>query len=245
MSQSGRVAIVTGGSRGIGRAIAVKLAETGHDVVVSYAGDATAADETMMAIDQAGGRAIAVQGDVGKAADVAALFDMAESRFGKVSVLINNAGRAVRKPLTEFSEADYDAVMNTNLKGVFLTLAEAARRLLDGGRIVNISASFQGAPIPGYAVYAASKMAIEKMTEVAAKELGERGITVNAVRPGPTNTDLFKTGKSADVVSHFAQAAALGRVGEPKDIADVVAFLVSPSGGWVSGQAIGANGGYW
>ncbi len=245
MRDDQKTAIVTGGSRGIGRAIAVTLAEDGYRVVVSYAGDAAAADETLAAIDRAGGEAIALQGDVSKSADVVALFDGAERHFGKVSVLVNNAGRAVRKPLADFTEVDYDNVMGTNLKGVFLTLSEAARRLLDGGRIVNISASFQGAPIPGYAVYAASKMAIEKMTEVAAKELGARGITVNAVRPGPTNTDLFKAGKNAEVVSHFAQAAALGRVGEPQDIANVIAFLVSSDGGWVTGQSIGANGGYW
>ncbi|MFC6634204.1 SDR family oxidoreductase [Microbulbifer taiwanensis] len=238
-------AIVTGASRGIGAAIAASLATDGYAVIVNYAGSADAAAAVVADIEAAGGRAAAVQGDVARSADVTRLFDEAEQRFGPVGVLVNNAGRAVRKTFAEFSDEDYAAVMDTNLKGVFLTLREAAKRLADGGRVVNVTASFQGAPIPGYGPYAASKMAIEKLTEVAAKELGPSGIRVNAVRPGPTNTDLFNTGKSKEVVEMFAGQHILGRIGEPEDVARVVSFLVSAKADWVTGQVVGANGGYW
>ena len=173
------------------------------------------------------------------------LFDVAEGTFGPIDVLVNNAGRAIRKTLAEFDEADYDAVMDTNVKGTFLAMTEAARRLANGGRIVNISMSYASQPIPGYAVYYASKAAIEQLTVVAAKELGPKGITVNALRPGPTRTPLFTDGKSPEVLRHFEGQIALGRLGEPGDVADVVAFLVGPQGGWVTGQAFAANGGYW
>lgn len=240
-----QTAIVTGASRGMGAAIAKQLAADAHAVVVNYFGSEDAAHRVVTEIKQAGGRALAVQGDVSQSSDVKHLFDEAERAFGGVDIVVNNAGRAMRKSLAEFSEAEFDQVVSINFKGVFLVMAEAARRLRDGGRIVNISASFQGAPIPGYGPYAASKMAIEKLTEVAAKELGSRNITVNALRPGPTRTDLFMTGKTEELVKHFATQAALGRIGEPEDVARVVSFLVSADGGWVTGQAIGANGGYW
>lgn len=244
-STSTKTALVTAASRGLGRAIAERLAADGFSVIVNFAGNADAAQEAVTAISKAGGNAIAVQADVSKSSEVVSLFDTAEKTFGKVDVLVNNAGRAIRKPLAEFSDEEFETVFSTNIAGAFYTLREAARRLRDGGRIVNISASFQGAPIPGYSVYAASKMAIEQMTAVAAKELGARQICVNAIRPGPSNTDLFRTGKSAEVIQHFASLAALGRITEPSDVANVVSFLVGPQGGWVTGQAFGVNGGYW
>ncbi|ESA37909.1 3-ketoacyl-acp reductase [Leptolyngbya sp. Heron Island J] len=238
-------AIVTGSSRGIGAGIARQLAADGYPVVVNYAGRRAEAEAVVTYITENGGRAVAVQANVSQTADIARLFEEAEAAFGPVGIVVNNAGLAVRKAFAEFTEEDYDAVMETNLKGVFLMLREAARRLVNGGRIVNVSASFQGAPIPGYGPYAASKMAIEKLTEVAAVELGSREITVNAVRPGPTRTDLFMHGKSDELVQHFAKQAALGRIGEPEDVAHVVSFLASPKAAWVTGQIIGANGGYW
>ncbi|VTR97784.1 SDR family oxidoreductase [Tuwongella immobilis] len=241
----GKVAIVTGASGGIGRGIAERLAKDGIAVVVNYAGNADRAAEVVRTIEANGGRAVASQADVGKSDEVGRLFDDAERQFGPVDILVNNAGRAIRKPLAEFTDDEFRLVFETNLGGAFFAMREAARRLRNGGRIVNISASFQGAPIPGYAVYAASKMAIEQMTAVLAKELGHRGITVNAIRPGPTDTDLFRHGKSEDVVKQFASQAALGRIGEPADIARVVAFLVSEEAGWITGQAFGVNGGYW
>ena len=245
MSDLIKSAIVTGSSSGMGAAIARKLAADGFAVVVNYTRSKEKADKVVDEIKNDGGKAISVQANVSAAEDIKKLFDEAESNFGRIDVLVNNAGKAIRKPLAEFSEEEYDTVMDINLKGVFLGLSQAAKRLQDNGRIVNISASFQGAPIPGYGPYAASKMAIEKLTEVAAKELGERGITVNAVRPGPTDTKLFNKGKDEKAKEFFASQAALGRLGQPEDIANVISFLFSEQGGWVTGQAIGANGGYW
>ncbi len=238
-------AIITGASSGIGAAIAKRLAADGHAVIVNYAGNAAEAEKVVADIVTAGGTAIAVQADVGDSAAVTALFVTAEARFGGVDILVNNAGRAIRKPLAEFDDADFDAVIRTNLYGAFHAMREGARRLRDGGRIVNISMSFQGAPIPGYGVYFGSKAAIEQLTAVAAKELGARRITVNAVRPGPTRTPLFMVGKSPEVVQHFEQQIALGRLGEPEDVARVVSFLTGPEGEWINGQSFGANGGYW
>jgi 3-oxoacyl-[acyl-carrier protein] reductase len=239
------VAIVTGASSGIGAAIASRLAADGHAVVVNYAGSVADAEKTVVAIEKAGGTAVAVQADVGDSAAMTALFDAAQAHFGGVDILVNNAGRAIRKPLAEFTDSDFDAVIRTNLYGTFNALREAARRLRDGGRIVNISMSFQGAPIPGYGVYFSSKAAIEQLTAVAARELGVKRITVNAVRPGPTRTPLFMAGKSPDAVSHFEEQIALGRLGEPEDVAKVVSFLTGPDGEWVNGQSFAANGGYW
>lgn len=241
----GRVAIVTGASSGIGAALAERLGTDGFAVIVNYAGHQEGADEVVRKVEASGGRATAVGADVTKAEEVRRLFDQAEAAYGGVDVLVNNAGRAIRKPLAEFEDADFDSVIRTNLYGGFYAMREAARRLRDGGRIVNISMSFQGPPIPGYGVYFASKAAIEEMTRVAAKELGGRGITVNALRPGPTRTKLFTDGKSPEVLHHFEQQIALGRLGEPQDIAESVSFLAGPQGGWITGQAFAANGGYW
>ncbi|WP_179506764.1 MULTISPECIES: SDR family oxidoreductase [unclassified Sphingomonas] len=240
-----KVAIVTGASSGIGAAIAKRLAADGNAVIVNYAGNAAEADKVVAEITAAGGTARAVRADVGDSAAVAGLFDAAEAEFGGVDILVNNAGRAVRKPLAEFTDADFDAVVRTNLYGAFHAMREAANRLREGGRIVNISMSFQGAPIPGYGVYFGSKAAIEQLTAVAAKELGAKRITVNAVRPGPTRTPLFMAGKSAEVIAHFEQQIALGRLGEPEDVAGVVSFLTGPEGEWINGQSFAANGGYW
>jgi 3-oxoacyl-[acyl-carrier protein] reductase len=240
-----KVVIVTGGSRGIGKAISERLAKDGYTVVINYAGNADAASQTVEVIQTSGGVALAVQGDISKSTDVANLFDVAEKNYGGIDAIVNNAGRALRKPLAEFTDDEFRSVFETNISGTFFILREAAKRLRNNGRIINISASFQGAPIPGYSVYAASKMAVEKMTEVAAKELGVRNITVNAIRPSPTNTDLFKTGKTEEMVKHFASLAALGRIGEPSDIANVVSFLAGAESGWITGQSFGVNGGYW
>lgn len=245
MTEKPRTAIVTGASRGIGAGIAQRLAADGYAVVVNYAGSKEDADTVVQQITENGGTAIAVQADVSAGTDVRRLFDEAEHAFGPVHVVVNNAGRAIRKPLAEFTEAEFDSVVSTNLKGAFLVLAESARRIADNGRIVNISASFQGAPIPGYGPYAASKAAVETLSAVAAKELGSRGVRVNALRPGPTDTELFRKGKSDEIVQTFARQVALGRIGEPADIAATVSLLVGDDGGWITGQAFGANGGYW
>jgi 3-oxoacyl-[acyl-carrier protein] reductase len=237
--------IVTGSSSGIGAGIARHLGHLGNNIVVNYAGNAAEGEAVAADIAQNGGHAIAVRADVTKAAEITALFDAAEAAFGTVGVLVNNAGRAVRKPIADFTDEDFAAVIDTNLRGAFNALREAARRISDGGRIINISMSYQGAPIPGYGVYSASKAAVEQMTVTAARELGARQIRVNAIRPGPTRTPLFLHGKTPEVVKQFEGMAALGRLGEPEDIARMVAFLISAEGGWVTGQCIGVNGGYW
>lgn len=237
--------IITGSSSGIGAGIAKHLGSLSNNIVVNYTVNEAEAAAIVACIKESGGKAIAVKGDVTKPSDIKNLFDAAEKAFGTVAVLVNNAGRAVRKPLAEFSDDDFATVIDTNVKGAFNAIREGARRIADGGRIINISMSYQGAPIPGYGVYAASKAAVEQMTMTAAKELGARQIRVNALRPGPTRTPLFLHGKTPELIKQFEGMAALGRLGEPEDIARMVAFLISDEGGWITGQCIGVNGGYW
>ncbi|MGA0533689.1 SDR family oxidoreductase [Hansschlegelia sp. KR7-227] len=238
-----RVAIVTGGSRGIGAAISRRLAADGFSVVVNYARGRDAAEAVLAEIAAAGGRAIAVQADLSEPAAAAALFDAAEAEFGQVDVLVNNAGIMKLAPLAQSDDALFDAHVAINLGGVFRGLREGANRLRDGGRIVNFSSSVVGLYQPGYGVYAATKAAVEGMTHVLAKELGPRGVTVNAVAPGPVATELFLSDKSEEQVAAVTKMIPAGRLGEPDDIARVVSFLAGPDGGWVSGQVIRANGG--
>ena len=240
-----RVAIVTGASRGIGAAIATRLAKDGHAVVVNYAGNAAEAAKVVDGIVAAGGQAIAVQADVADAAAVRRLFDEAVAAYGHVDVLVNNAG--IMPPalphLVDTDDKTFDALFAVNVKGSFNTMREAATRLRSGGRIVNFSTSVIGLALPGYAVYAATKGAIEVMTNIVAKELRGKNITVNAVAPGPTATALFLDGKTPEVVERMAKMAPLERLGQPEDIASTVAFLVSENAGWVNGQTLRANGG--
>jgi len=241
--QTNKVAIVTGASRGIGAAIAERLARDGFTVLVNYSGDAAPAEALVDRIEQAGGRARAAQADVSDPAAVRRLFESAEAAFGGVDVLVNNAGIMVLGTLTDTDDATFDRQIAVNLKGSFNTLREAARRLRRGGRIVNFSSSVVGLLQPTYGVYAATKAAVEAMTPILAKELRGREITVNAVAPGPTATDLFLKGKPQEVVDHLAKLAPLERLGQPEDIADAVAFLVGPDAGWINGQILRANGG--
>jgi len=238
-----RSAIVTGASRGIGAAITERLAHDGFAVVVNYSGNADAAAELVAKIQAASGRAVAVRADVADPAAVSALFDAAEQAFGGVDVLVNNAGVMTLSPLVDTTDDGFDRMMAVNLKGVFNGIREAGRRLQGGGRIISFSSSVVGLYQPGYAVYAATKAGVEAMTHVVAKELGPRGITVNAVAPGPVATELFLDGKSDEQVAQIAGMNPFGRLGEPENIARVVSFLASPDGGWVSGQVIRANGG--
>jgi 3-oxoacyl-[acyl-carrier protein] reductase len=238
-----KVALVTGASRGIGAEIAGRLARDGFKVVVNYAGDAASAEALVRSIGQAGGQAVAVQADVGDAAAVSRLFDAAQTAFGGLDVLINNAGIMSLAPIAETDNASFDRHIAINLRGTFNTLREAARRLRTGGRIINLSSSVVGLLMPGYAVYAATKAGVEAMTGVLAKELRGRGITVNAVAPGPTATGLFLEGKSPELIDHLAKLSPLERLGQPADIAAVVSFLAGPDGGWVNGQTLRANGG--
>lgn len=243
MSNANRkVAIVTGGSRGIGAAIAERLAADGFAVVINYAGSVAEAEALAGKIAQAGGRAITAQADVSDSAAVARMFDAAESAFGGVDVLVNNAGVMRLAALADADDAAFDGQIAINLKGTFNTLREAARRLRNGGRIVNLSSSQAGILSPTYGIYAATKAAVEALTHVLAKELRGRNITVNAVAPGPTATKLFLDGKSKELVDHLAKLAPLERLGQPTDIAAAVSFLAGP-GGWINGQVLRANGG--
>lgn len=240
---AGRVAIVTGGSRGIGRAIAHRLAEDGLAVVVGYAGNTALAEQTVSAITAAGGRAIAVQADVADETAVAELFDRAEAAFGGIDVVVNAAGRMILSPVADLDMDVLDALYRTNVRGSFVVAKQAARRLRAGGSFVGFSTSVVGTQLPGYAAYTASKGAVEASTLILARELRGRDITVNTVAPGPTATDLFLDGKTEEQVEALAKAPPLERLGTPEDIAEVVAFLAGPQGRWVNGQVLRANGG--
>ncbi|WP_434031309.1 SDR family oxidoreductase [[Pseudomonas] boreopolis] len=238
-----QVAIVTGGSRGIGAAISERLAANGYAVAINYAGRRDDAEALASRLTAQGGEAIALQADVSDPVAVRRLFDATEARYGGVDVLVNNAGVMNLAPIAEFDDAAFDRLVAINLKGSFNGMREATRRLRDGGRIVNLSTSLVGTKLETYGVYAATKAAVETMTAIVSKELRGRSITVNAVAPGPTATELFLEGKSPELIDRMARMNPLERLGTPEDIAAVVAFLASPQGGWVNGQVIRANGG--
>lgn len=238
-----KVAIVTGSSRGIGSAIAQRLSDEGAKIVVNYAGSSDKAQEVVAQIEAKGGNAIALQADVSKIADIQRLFDQTIEKFGKVDILVNNAGIILYKLITDVTEADFDKIFAINVKGTYFACQQAAKRMADGGRIINFSSSTTAMMLPTYSAYVATKGAVEQITRVLAKELGGRGITVNVVSPGATNTELLMTGKTEEQINRLAQMAALGRLGEVQDIADVVAFLASDDARWITGQNIRVNGG--
>jgi 3-oxoacyl-[acyl-carrier protein] reductase len=237
------VAIVTGASRGIGAAVAERLAADGFTVVINYSGDTKSAEELARKIEAAGGRALTAKADVSNPEAVRLMFETAETAFGGVDVLVNNAGIMALSNIADTDDATFDRQISVNLKGTFNTLREAAKRLRNGGRIINFSTSAIGMRMPGYGVYVATKAAVEAMTSVLSNEMRGRNITVNSVAPGPTATDLFLNGKSSELVDRLSKAPPLERLGQPKDIADVVAFLASPAGSWINGQTLRANGG--
>ena len=243
MSEKNRTAIVTGASKGIGAALAKRLAADGFQTLVNYSASAAEAEAVVAAIAAAGGRAKAVRGDVAAASAVKALFDVAEAEFGPVDVLVNNAGIMKLSALAEVTDEDYQRHIAVNLTGAFNGMREGARRVRDGGRIINISTSLIGVYRANSSVYVATKAAVEALTHVLAKELGARGVTVNAVAPGPVATELFLAGQTEAFVQRAIQDIPLGRLGEPDDIAPIVSFLASPESGWISGQVIKANGG--
>jgi 3-oxoacyl-[acyl-carrier protein] reductase len=238
-----KVALVTGGSRGIGRAIAERLGRDGAAVAISYVNSKEKAAEVVSAIGKAGSKAIAVQSDVGRTGDIIRLFDHTITHFGKMDILVNSAGIRISKKVVDVSEDDYNRLFDINLKGTFFTCQQAARRMENGGRIINISTTITRLIVPEYSIYTASKAAVDQITRVLAKELGEREITVNAVAPGSIDTDLFREGRTAEQIQQQSRMPVLGRLGEVEDIADVVAFLASDAARWITGQTIHANGG--
>lgn len=238
-----KVALVTGASRGIGAAIARRLAQDGFAVAINYASNTAEADALVAELTQAGASAFAVQADVSRSDQVREMFTAVESRLGSIDVLVNNAGILKALALVQTSDELYAQNFAVNTQGVFNTLREAATRLNDGGRIINLSSTALALNLPGYAIYNGTKAAVEAFTRVFAKELRGRQITVNAVAPGPVATDLFLHGKTDEQVRHFAAMAPLERLGQPDDIAGVVAFLAGKDSAWVNGQVLRANGG--
>jgi 3-oxoacyl-[acyl-carrier protein] reductase len=241
--ETNKVAIVTGASRGIGAAVAERLASDGFTVVINYSGDARSAEALARRIEDKGGRALTAKADVSDPNAVRGMFDAAEAAFGGVDVLVNNAGIMKLAKIADSDDALFDQQIAVNLKGSFNAMREAGKRLRDGGRIVNFSTSVVGTRLETYGVYAATKSAIETMTAILSKEMRGRHITVNAVAPGPTSTDLFLNGKSPELIDRLARMNPLERLGTPQDIAAAVSFLVGPDGSWINGQVLRANGG--
>ena len=237
-----RVAIVTGGSGGIGRAVSERLAADGMDVVVHYAGNKERAEEAVDGITRAGGTATAVGGDVGDEDEMASLFERAEELYGGVDVVVNTAGIMPLAPIAKMELETFDRIHRTNVRGTFIVSQLAARRLRAGGALINFSTSITRLQMPAYGAYAASKGAVEAMTLILAKEMRGRDVTVNAVAPGPTATPLFFEGKSEELVDNIANANPMERLGTPEDIAESVAFLAGPAR-WINGQVLYANGG--
>jgi 3-oxoacyl-[acyl-carrier protein] reductase len=239
-----KAAIVTGASGGIGRAVALRLARDGFAVAVHYAGGAARAEAVVAEIEAAGGRAVAVQADIAEPEAVARLFGAALDRFGRIDVVVNGAGIMRLSPIRDGDVAIFDAVIATNLRGAFLVMSEAARRVAPGGRIIAVSSSVVAKAFPTYGAYIAAKAGVEGLVHVLANELRGRDITVNAVAPGPVATELFLAGKTEEEVAQLAKLPPLERLGEPEDIARAVAFLAGSDGGWVNGQVLRVNGGF-
>jgi 3-oxoacyl-[acyl-carrier protein] reductase len=238
-----KVAIVTGASRGIGAEIARLLAEAGAKIILNYFSNRHAAEAVCSEIMEAGGEALPVRADVSHAAEVRILFDAAIGRFGRVDILVNNAGILLSREIADIRDEEFDRVWSINARSVFYALREAATRLADNGRVVSLSSTVTRLMLPNYAAYAASKGAVEQLTRIFAKEAGGRGITANIVSPGPVNTEMFTTGKSEETIKRMAAMSFQGRVGEPRDVANVVLFLVSEEAAWITGQNISVSGG--
>ncbi|WP_435134489.1 SDR family oxidoreductase [Formosa sp. A9] len=238
-----KVAIITGGSRGMGKTIATLFSDHGAKVVINYAKSKTQADLVVSEIKAKNGEAIAIQADISKPKEITKLYDSTINTFGKIDIVVNNAGVLIMKPISETSELDFDNTFTTNTKSVFFSMKEAAAKMEPNGRIINISSTVTRVMFPNYGMYSASKAAVEQMTRVFAKEIGHKGITANTVAPGPTNTELFKAGKSQELLDRLASLSAFNRIGETEDIAPIVLFLASEDARWITGQNICVNGG--
>lgn len=241
---SGKVAIVTGASRGIGREIAERLAENGAKVVVNYASSPAKAEEVVSAIKQSGGEARAIQADIRQVAAIERLFGETIEAYGGIDILVNNAGIMTTKPVAAMTEEDFDQQFAINVKGTYFAIQQAFHHMNSGGRIINFSTSVVGQMFPAYSVYAGTKGAVEQFTRQLAKEFGPKGITINAVAPGPINTELFTIGKSEEQIAGIANMNAFGRLGEPDDVAGAVLFLAGEESKWITGQTIRVNGGF-
>jgi 3-oxoacyl-[acyl-carrier protein] reductase len=239
-----RTALVTGGTGGMGRVIAAQLAADGFDVAVAYSGNVDLADATVKEIAGHGRRGAAFAADIADEEAVSAVFDAMEERFGALDVVVHTAGINHPAMLTDLDLADFDAIHRVNVRGTFVVNQQAARRLRDGGSIVNVSSSMVRFAPPGLSAYAASKSAVDALTRILAKELRGRDVTVNAVAPGPTATAAFLASTPAEEQEQLAALPPLGRLGRPDDVAGVVSFLVGSAGRWVNGQVVYANGGF-
>jgi 3-oxoacyl-[acyl-carrier protein] reductase len=242
--QTLKTAIVIGASGGIGNAVALRLAADGFAVVAHYASNPATVDTAVSAIKAKGGKAIAAKADVAAAGDVEALFKAALDNFGRIDVVVQSAGIMPMGKIADGDLATFDKVIATNLRGTFIVLTQAARHVAEGGRIIAFSSSVLAKSFPNYGAYIASKGGVEGLVRVLANELRGRNITVNAVAPGPTGTELFLKGKSHGLIDELAKMAPLERIGLPQDIAGTVSFLASADGAWVNGQIIRSNGGF-
>ncbi|QJD97153.1 glucose 1-dehydrogenase [Mucilaginibacter robiniae] len=236
-----KVILITGASRGIGADMAISLAAQGAKVIINYSNSGDEAEKVSAQIETNGGTAVPIKANVSKEDEVENLFDQSIQQFGRIDVLINNAGVMTTKLLKDHTEADFDKHFDINVKGTFFTLKQAATKLADNGIIINFSSSTTRTMFPGYAIYSATKAAVEQMTKVFAKEIG-RNISVNAIAPGPTKTELFLNGKSEEVLARLAASNAFNRIAEPQDITKIILFLASDDSKWLSGQVIAANG---
>jgi len=241
---TGKVALVTGSSRGIGKTIAEELALNGAKVIVNYAGNSEKATEVVAGIIKQGGEAMAIQADISRIIEVERLFQSAMEAYGQIDILVNNAGIMITKPITAITEEDFDKIFAVNVKGTYFACQQAARYMSNNGRIINFSTSVAGMMFPAYSIYAGTKGAVEQFTRQLAKEFGPKGITLNAVAPGPINTELFTVGKTKEEIETISKMNAFGRLGETRDIAKVLLFLAGQESQWVTGQTIRINGGF-
>ena len=239
-----KVAIVTGASRGIGRAVAKRLAQDGFAVVVNYLSNAAEAEEVVAELKGIGHNAVPIQADVSSPPDVERLFNETSAKFGSIDVVVHNSGTMPLSPIGKNDFDLFDKVISTNLRGAFLVLAQAAQHIASGGRIIAFSSSVLAKNFPSYGPYIASKAGVEGLVHVLANELRGRNVSVNVVAPGPVATELFLKGKSEEQIAELTKMPPLERLGTPEDIANVVSFLAGPNGGWINGQVLRANGGF-
>ncbi|MFC0118654.1 SDR family oxidoreductase [Pseudoalteromonas xiamenensis] len=246
MNTVNSIALVTGSARNMGRAFALALAEKGSDIVVHFNSESSRADaiETVSMIESLGRKALLVQADLTQPTQVEGMFTQIQNTFGRLDIVVNNAGKIVKKAFVEYSLDDFDSLFNINARASFMLLQGAAKMLSDNGRIINIGTSLLAAFTGHYGLYAGSKAPLEHFTRALAKELGGRGITVNMVAPGPINTAFFHGQEDAGTVAYLSAASVLGRLGEIDDIVPVVAFLASPEAKWMTGQTLLVNGGF-